>query len=899
VLIRADIAPQIVETMSSISGNVFNNGLAIRSDLAGAYDLAFGQNYVNGTLFDQLRVGGTSDDQLNASRTDGRNWISGGLGNDLLYSSPGKLDAFVFYTPLNSQSNTDSILGFETGGPEADQIWLDAEIFRGLLSNGDRLDTRSFTTNTNSEANGNVGQIIYNTSTGELFYDGDGAGGNQEAARFAILSGKESIALEDLRLFNLASSSPLVTPAVISLAVSAASVKEDSNGNLVFSFTRTGPTTEPLSVNYAIGGSADASDYSGATPGSGNTITFTRGSQQPRSPSPPKGDSSVEADESVSLTLAAGSGYSIGTTTAVTGTISNDDFPSITLAVAPSSVTEDGITNLEYTFTRTGATTIALTVNYSVGGTANFGTDYSQSGAASYTATTGTVIFAAGSSTAVVTVDPTADTEIESDETIALALAAGSGYSIVTSTAVTGTISNDDFPNEAPTALNISATSFNENIAAGSTVATLVTTDPDAGNTFTYSLVSGSGDTDNNAFSIAGNQLSINASPDFEAKSSYSIRVRSTDQGGLSLERSLSFLVIDLPEDPYTPGPATNGLNLVFTAVGYALRSGSGASLQVTFKGQNASESNPGQGWRAIAAAALSGGGYELFWKNSGSGQFASWVLNGSGSLVAGALLSAAELYAAETRLSADLDGDGKNGLVFSSTKTIGSVAFGSAQLGYAIKDGSNAAIPITFSGQNASASNPGGGWTAFAAAAAPGGYSLYWRNSLSGQFARWDLNASGALSSGSVLTTSQLISDELSLDIDLDANGFIGLPITAGPTPAGLSFDWANAANLAGIPGILKTSLALSSPRSAEPPLIVTALRVDLQAPGISLTGSGVRRSGATTAARPSARPAASSSPPAAPPGCRSWPRSMPRPLISTTRSNSRRCPPICAALW
>ncbi|MFM7269057.1 MAG: phosphodiester glycosidase family protein, partial [Cyanobium sp.] len=46
--------------------------------------------------------------------------------------------------------------------------------------------------------------------------------------------------------------------------------------------------------------------------------------------------------------------------------------------------------------------------------------------------------------------------------------------------------------------------------------------------------------------------------------------------------------------------------------------------------------------------------------------------------------------------------------------------------------------------------------------------------------------------------------------------------------------------ANLAGIPGILKTSLALSSPRSAEPPLIVTALRVDLQAPGISLTGSG-----------------------------------------------------------
>ncbi|MFM6346029.1 MAG: hypothetical protein ACKPFK_12900, partial [Dolichospermum sp.] len=42
----------------------------------------------------------------------------------------------------------------------------------------------------------------------------------------------------------------------------------------------------------------------------------------------------------------------------------------ITLAVAPSSVTEDGTTNLVYTFTRTGVTTNALTVNYTLGGTA-------------------------------------------------------------------------------------------------------------------------------------------------------------------------------------------------------------------------------------------------------------------------------------------------------------------------------------------------------------------------------------------------------------------------------------------------------------------------------------------------------------------------------------------------
>jgi len=90
----------------------------------------------------------------------------------------------------------------------------------------------------------------------------------------------------------------------------------------------------------------------------------------------PTADSDIEADETVVLTLAPGTGYTIGTVTPVTGTITNDDYPSITLAVTPASVTEDGTANLIHTFTRTGPTTSDLTVNYSVGGTATIGTDY-------------------------------------------------------------------------------------------------------------------------------------------------------------------------------------------------------------------------------------------------------------------------------------------------------------------------------------------------------------------------------------------------------------------------------------------------------------------------------------------------------------------------------------------
>ena len=225
---------------------------------------------------------------------------------------------------------------------------------------------------------------------------------------------------------------------IISLTVSPTSVTEDGTANLVYTFTRTGATTSALTVNYGITGTANSTDYTGATPGTGKTITFAPGSSTATLTIDPTADTTVEANETVALTLATGTGYTVGTTTAVTGTITNDDLPSITLAVSPSSVTEDGTSNLVYTFTRTGVTTNPLTVNYTLGGTATLNTDYTRTG------TTNTVTFAAGSSTATVIVDPTADTTVESNETVALTLATGTGYTVGTPNTVTGTITNDD-----------------------------------------------------------------------------------------------------------------------------------------------------------------------------------------------------------------------------------------------------------------------------------------------------------------------------------------------------------------------------------------------------------------------------------------------------------------------
>jgi predicted enzyme related to lactoylglutathione lyase len=105
-------------------------------------------------------------------------------------------------------------------------------------------------------------------------------------------------------------------------------------------------------------------------------------------------------------------------------------------------------------------------------------------------------------------------------------------------------------PNQAPATLTLSSSSFNENSPAGATVATLSTTDPDPADSHTYSLIPGAGSTDNTAFSIVGNTLRINYSANYEAQSSYSIRLRVTDSGGLFYEQVATLTVNDEPEPP-------------------------------------------------------------------------------------------------------------------------------------------------------------------------------------------------------------------------------------------------------------------------------------------------------------------------------------------------------------
>lgn len=105
--------------------------------------------------------------------------------------------------------------------------------------------------------------------------------------------------------------------------------------------------------------------------------------------------------------------------------------------------------------------------------------------------------------------------------------------------------------NQAPTDIQLTGVTIAENLPAGTIVGTLSTIDPDAGNTFNYALASGAGSTDNASFTIdADGNLRTSASFNYEAQQSYSIRLTSTDQGGLSVDKVFTIEITNVNESP-------------------------------------------------------------------------------------------------------------------------------------------------------------------------------------------------------------------------------------------------------------------------------------------------------------------------------------------------------------
>ncbi|WP_425520907.1 putative Ig domain-containing protein [Xanthomonas hortorum] len=257
-----------------------------------------------------------------------------------------------------------------------------------------------------------------------------------------------------------------ITPSLsASIAVSPASRNEDSGAAFTYTVTLSQSSSSATTVNLSRSGTATSgTDYTGApnsvvVPANATTATFSV---------TPVADTTVEANETVVISVVSGSGYAIGSPSGATATIVNDDFPTASITVSPASVPEDGAANLIYTVTLDQAAQSAVSVAFNVGGSATSGSDYA--------AVSSPLTIAAGQISGTITINPTADATIEPDETVVISLAAGSGYSVGSPNSAIGTIANDDQPT-----LSINDVSVNEGNAGTSNATFTVSLSQPAG----------------------------------------------------------------------------------------------------------------------------------------------------------------------------------------------------------------------------------------------------------------------------------------------------------------------------------------------------------------------------------------------------------------------------------
>lgn len=231
----------------------------------------------------------------------------------------------------------------------------------------------------------------------------------------------------------------------VTLSIAANSIAEGNTGTSTLNLTVTlsAASKTPVAVSYATSdGTATAgSDYVAAS----GVLTFAPGQLSQQVPVLINGDTQLEPDETLTVTLSGAAGATIGTAAAV-GTLLNDD--ALTLSVADATVLEGGpgpAGQLRFPVTLSGSSQVPVTVSYATApGTAAAISDY--------VAASGSLTFAPGQLSQDIVVVLVADGQNEPNETLTVTLSnpQPAAQVMLARATATGTIGNDDLVTQVP-----------------------------------------------------------------------------------------------------------------------------------------------------------------------------------------------------------------------------------------------------------------------------------------------------------------------------------------------------------------------------------------------------------------------------------------------------------------
>jgi hypothetical protein len=234
-------------------------------------------------------------------------------------------------------------------------------------------------------------------------------------------------------------------PSIVKIIASDPSAAEQGVDPGFFTISRTGDISQALVVSLGIGGTAIAgTDYTsgGSTFGALTSVTFAAGQSSTLYVINPKDDALEEGNETVNVVLLASAlgNYEIDASNNNATVIILDNDSTVSLTVTDAIATERKTTEVQdpgqFRITRSGDLTSALTVNYSISGSATNGIDYSQ--------LSGRISFVAEQSSVLIPINILDDAIAESRESLTLTITSGAGYTIGSINSGTVTIADND-----------------------------------------------------------------------------------------------------------------------------------------------------------------------------------------------------------------------------------------------------------------------------------------------------------------------------------------------------------------------------------------------------------------------------------------------------------------------
>jgi len=143
---------------------------------------------VYGSNKDDVITGDT--DVNNLIGQNGNDTIDGGAGHDTLEGGNGG-DTIVFGAPIDA-ANSDTVIGFNSG---EDKISLKDSVFALTCDPGDGLSGSEFAAGSSAANPGD--RVIYDSTTGNLYYDDDGSGSHAQVL-IAHFDGNPTITAGDI-----------------------------------------------------------------------------------------------------------------------------------------------------------------------------------------------------------------------------------------------------------------------------------------------------------------------------------------------------------------------------------------------------------------------------------------------------------------------------------------------------------------------------------------------------------------------------------------------------------------------------------------------------------------------------------------------------------------------------